>query len=87
MGADGGEQLGVAGEVAVGGVGDDAGAAGGLAENDGCGATCAGELDSGGQQGAWEIAVAEGGPCRGGWRGSLLRLRHHCLWTVYRLFA
>ena len=49
MGADGGEQLGVAGEVAVGGIGGDAGAACGLSKDDGRGAACAGELDPGGE--------------------------------------
>ena len=89
MGTDGSEQLGVAGEMAVGGVGGDAGAAGGLAKDDGCRAARAGELDAGGEESAMEIAMAKGGPRRSGrgraGRGSLLR--HRCLWTVYRLFA
>jgi len=83
VGADGGEQLGMAGEVAVGSVGGDAGAACGLAQDDGCGAAGAGELNAGGEQGAVEVAVAEGGSCWGGLRG-LYGLWHLWLWTVYR---
>ena len=54
------EQVVSAGEVAVGGVGNHAGAAGGLAQHNGVGAAVTCQRDAGIEQGASQVAVMIG---------------------------